>query len=264
MEYLKRLVWFAVGIVVIGLLLSGVAKLWVDLSWWKVFRRCASIAAVVMLWLLLKVFRQPLRSFGLSRWGQGRRQLTQGFLLGWGVVLAMLGLYLATGVCRIAVDPDRQHVWLTLLGFLPAAGLVAVLEEVVFRGYVLQHLLVFSRWLAVMASSAAYALVHMRPNPLWPKSAFELTGLFILGLVLSVSYLKTRQLYLAIGLHAGLAYWARVNKLVIQFPGPSLHWLVGSNQLVNGVVAWLALMGIGWIIARHARPLYVTEDKGRL
>jgi len=164
--------------------------------------------------------------------------------------LGVGAVYLLTGICRIDVNPDTVKVVRTLTTFVPGALLVAVLEELVFRGYVLQQLLACSRVLAVVGSSAAYALVHLKPDPVWPGTALELVGLFILGCVLVFAALRTRQLYLPIGLHASLAYLARTNKLLIEFPDAPLAWLVGTSRLVNGVIPWLALVGLGWAVSR--------------
>jgi hypothetical protein len=82
----------------------------------------------------------------------------------------------------------------------------------------------------------------------------ELAGLFFLGFVLAFSYLRTQQLYVAVGLHASLAYGARVNKLLVTVSDPSLAWLTGTSRLVNGLLGWAVLAGIGGIIARWARP----------
>jgi len=257
---LRRLLWFSLSVVASSVVISGVARYWVDLPWWKVFRRCVSVAAALTLWIFLRrVHGQSFRSLGLGSWSQGKRQLICGVVLGFGAVLLVGGLYLASQVCRVSVHPDRWRLWRTLIGFLPAAGLIAVLEELIFRGYVLQQLLACSRRLAVAGSSAAYALVHLRPNLAWPSTGFELVGLFLLGWVLAQSFLFTKQLYLAIGLHAALAYCARVNKLLVEFTAPSLQWLVGTSRLVNGVIAWVALLGVGWIVARWAHAPNRTE-----
>ncbi len=248
------LLWFALSIVVVSLLLSWIVQFWVHLSLWKIFRRCVSIAAALMLWVFIRlVHGRSLRSFGLGAWREGKRQLLQGILLGCGVVLVLGGVYLVIGVCRISIHENHWHVGRTLVAFVPAAILIAVLEELVFRGYILQQLLASSRRLAVLGSSISYALVHLRPSMIWPGTALELIGLWILGLVLAASYLRTKQLYLAVGLHAALAYFARVNKLLVEFTNPSLQWLVGSNRLVNGVIAWFVLLGVGWVIARRTR-----------
>ena len=258
---LRRLTWFVLSIAAVSLLLSVVARVWIDLSWWKVFRRCVSVAAALTLWVFVRhVEGQSLRSLGLGSWKQGKWHVAQGVGLGLVAVLLMMGVYLAMGACRIAVDPDLQRVVRSLLGFIPAAGLVALLEELLFRGYVLQRLSAYSQPLAVVGSSAAYALVHLKTTFVWPNTGFELVGLFILGCVLAQSVLRTKQLYLAMGLHAALAYCAVVNKRLVAFTAPSLQWLVGTNRLVNGVMAWLVLLGVGWVVARWGSPGEITRE----
>lgn len=170
--------------------------------------------------------------------------------MGLGLVVVLGAGYLVTGVCELAIHPDRWRLWRTVLGFVPAAGVIAVLEELVFRGYLFQQLLACSKGLAVVGTSAAYALVHVKSSLTWPGSVLELGGLFLLGVVLALSVVRTGQLSLAIGLHAALAYCARTNKLLLAFPDASLQWLVGTNRLVNGVIAWLALIVIGIVMMR--------------
>ena len=260
---LRQLLWFTLSIAAISGVVSAIAAVWIDLPWGKIFRRCVSLAALLTLWLFTRPLRgHTLQFLGLADWVRGRPQLLRGALLGFGAMALLGTLYLATGACLIHVHADTLRVWSTLVGFLPAAGLIAVLEESIFRGYVLKHLLACSKPIALVGSSAAYALVHLRPHPVWPASGFELVGLFLLGWILALGTLRSGSLYLAIGLHGSLAYCARVNKLLLEFPGLSLQWLVGTNRLVNGVAAWLALLGIGWIITRgHMTPQLTERER---
>lgn len=248
---LLRLLAFTTATALLALVVSWVIHPWTTLSWWKVFRRCVSVSAAISLWGMLRfVDHKPLRALGFGPWSQGRADLARGLLLGLGAVFLVGGFYLTFGACRIAIHPDAWRLWRTLIGFLPAALLVAVLEELIFRGYVMYHLMASSTPLAMLGSSLSYAVVHLRGEWVWPATALELIGLWILGMTLAWSRLKTGQLYLAIGLHASLAYWARVNKLLIEFPDSAIAWLVGTNRLVNGVAAWVALIAVGWLITR--------------
>lgn len=252
---LKRVLAFVLTLAALSAVLSLLFLPVVPLPWWKVFRRCVSVSAALSVWLFMRyLHRRPVSTLGLQGWRQGRRALVTGVLLGVGTVGVVGGLYVLLQACRVAVHPDSLRVWSRLLVYIPAMGLVAVLEELVFRGYLLQQLWACSKAFAVVGTSAAYALVHLRQLPVWPASAFELTGLFVLGVVLALATLRTGQLYLAIGLHGSLAYCAQVNKLLVEFSDPSLRWLVGTNHLVNGVGAWVGLLGIGWIVSRWVRP----------
>ena len=253
-----RLALFAAAIAVVSTVFGSVAwpfcraMKW-DLSWWSVIRRCVSVAALVVLWATLRfVHRRSFNSLGFGPWKTGKAQLLQG--LAWGATaLALLAAaYLLTGIWRVELYADRARMIRSVVGFLPAVGLVAVLEESIFRGYLLQQLQAYSVSAAVMLSSAAYAVVHLRPPAIRLDAWSELFGLFLLGVVLSIAYLRTRQLYLPVGLHAVFAYGAQVNKKLVVFSDGVPSWLVGTSRLVNGVVAWCALAVLGYVVARYA------------
>ena len=244
---------FGAWTLLISVALSLAVLPWVDLSWWKIFRRCVSIGAALSVWLCARFERRSLRSYGLPGVRAGKADLLFGLLLGLGTLGLMWLLGLASGAYRIDVTPDRMRLWRTLIGFLPAAVLVSVLEELVFRGVILQRLLAFSKPVAVAASSALYAVVHLKTSDVTFATWLELGGLSLLGSVLALSYLATHQLALSIGLHGALAYGARINKLVIDIPQSPLSWLIGTSRLVNGLAGWLALLGIGGMILWWAR-----------
>ena len=240
---------FGLTTFLIAIALSLLALLWLELPWWSIFRRCVSIGAALSLWIWIrKVERRSFSSYGLGDPGAGKRQLLFGLSLGACTLAVMLGLGLAGGLSHMDITPDRTKLWRTVLGFVPAAALISVLEELVFRGYILQQLRPCSASAAVIASSALYAIVHLNTTTPTPSAWLELGGLFLLGGVLALSYLRTGQLYLAMGLHAVLAYGARVNKLLISFPDISISWLTGTSRLVNGVLGWAALLGMGAIM----------------
>ena len=239
---------FGISLLLIGLPVSLVVSWWFPLSWWQAFRRCVSIAAAISLWIACRSEQTSLRSYGLASWREGKRQFSVGLLLGIGTLAVLFGLYLASGACQVAMTPDRVKLWRTVLGFIPAAVLVSVLEEGVFRGFLLQHLLAFSKPWALLMSSALYAVVHLKTAPVTLIAWLELGGLFLLGILLAVTYLLTHRLYLAVGLHATLAYGARVNKLLVSFPDTSIAWLVGTSRLINGLVSWVILLGLGGVI----------------
>ncbi len=222
---------------------------WLRLPLWMIFRRCVSIGAAISLWLSVKQLeKRSFRSYGFSGTRAGKRQLLFGLLLGLGTLGLLFGIGLMSGTCRIDITPDRSKLWWTVLGFIPVAALVSILEELVFRGFLLQQLLAFPRPMAVAVSSALYAVVHLKTTSIGLGIWLELIGLFLLGSVLSLSYLATNQLYIAFGLHTLLAYGARVNKLVVHFfPEPPTSWLMGTGRLVNGLVSWVLLLGVGGI-----------------
>jgi len=239
---------FGLYVLLISVPLSLLISWWFPFTWWRAFRRCVSIGAAISLWISIRSQKRSFRSYGFSAWRAGRQQFSFGLLLGIGALALLLGLYLVSGVCQINLTDDRVKLWRTVLGFIPAAVLVSVLEESVFRGFLLQQVLTYSKPLALMLSSALYAVVHLKHGQFTLMTWLELGGLFLLGNLLALTFLLTHQLYLAVGLHAALAYVARVNKLFISFSDQSISWLVGTSRLVNGIVSWVILLGVGGIV----------------
>ena len=110
---------------------------------------------------------------------------------------------------------------LSMIGMtLGAAG-----EEVMMRGYVLQELMSkFSTTASVVVSSFIFTALHAGALL---KSDMALIGglnIFLASVLLSLAYLGTRTLWLAIGIHAG---WN-----IMQ--GPVLGFNVSGNDLGTG------------------------------
>jgi membrane protease YdiL (CAAX protease family) len=76
---------------------------------------------------------------------------------------------------------------------------IAVGEEMVFRGYILNNLLQsLNRWLALCITSALFALMHSN-NP--AVDLVAMMNLFVGGLLLGINYIFTRNLWFSILLH---------------------------------------------------------------
>jgi membrane protease YdiL (CAAX protease family) len=85
-------------------------------------------------------------------------------------------------------------------------------------------------------------------------SAWELAGLFLLGLVLAGARLRSGGLWLAVGIHAAFVATFRVGRLFFDVrPRPA--WLVGTGwpPLVGGVAGWIAVGVAGAIVLASRR-----------
>jgi uncharacterized protein len=77
--------------------------------------------------------------------------------------------------------------------------LMAVMEELIFRGYILGNLLYsLPRWPALLISAVVFMLFHWTPNGFFP-----LINTFIMGLIMGLNYSYTRNLWFSIGFHIG-------------------------------------------------------------
>lgn len=158
------------------------------------------LAVVAATGALLALYeRQSFAFVGLSL-GPG-----WGWRLGWGFLLGflMVGLVAATaaasGQVRIQTEdgfhPPRWASVVVLL-LLAAAG-----EEMLFRGYGFQRLVAAAGpAVGVAGLSLLFGLVH-RNNP--AVTPLGLINTMLVGILLALAYLRTRSLWLPIGLHWG-------------------------------------------------------------
>lgn len=112
---------------------------------------------------------------------------------------------------------------------------LAIIEETVFRGILLEQLLQFFpssqeyTILAVVISSALFSLVHfIKP---FPAGAFwqPAFGLFITGNLLGLAYIiGGNNLWLPVTIHATMILVLEVMRLYAVLKGPS--WIVGSRE----------------------------------
>lgn len=126
-----------------------------------------------------------------------------------------------------------------------SAGAVALVEEAVFRGFLLGSLAQrhgFTR--AAVVSSLLFAAVHLfRPGPLAFKLGYGL-GLVLLALFLA-RIAWQGSLAAAAGFHAGIIFWNFIDPAGRLTP----NWWAGWNdEATSGALAWLftALLWLQW------------------
>src|SRR5712692_731159 len=152
-------------------------------------------------WLFLRALDQRgFRALGLwvgPGWG---RELAAG--AGIGAALAALvvgGIVVLHGIRYSGLAAANASI---ALGILRVGGLLflaAAYEEILFRGYAFQRLVdALGSWGAVLVVSALFGVSHLRNPAVTPLST---ANTVLGGMLFSVAYLKTRALWLPIGLH---------------------------------------------------------------
>lgn len=153
--------------------------------------------------LCLRLRRERLADVGLRADLSASRQLLAGVVVGTGLMLVVTALIMAAGGVRFSLDPARSVDALLMGSWLFVC--VALLEELLFRGFLFQRLIDgIGEWPALLAMAAVFALAH------WGNPGMESATLFwasldtALGaLLLGLAYLRTRSLALPIGIHFG-------------------------------------------------------------
>ncbi len=94
---------------------------------------------------------------------------------------------------KIVFDP--KEVIISILIYV----IVAIVEEVLFRGYILRNLMLsFNKYIALVVSSILFSAIHgFNPN----IDLMGFTDLFLAGILLGISYTFTKNLWFPIALH---------------------------------------------------------------
>lgn len=155
-----------------------------------------------------------------------------------GAFIFLVGLVVAFAMGWARLDLQIGNFSMAALGvgalFLT---LGAAMEEVMMRGYILQELMSkFSTTASVIVSSIVFVALHLGPLIKDEIGMVGAANIFLASLLMSFAYLRTRQLWLPIGIHAG---WN-----VTQ--GPLLGIKVSGNDFSQG---WhtVALQGSKWV-----------------
>jgi len=284
-----RLAAYFIAIVVGGALLApilfwsaqalaahGVFPFLVKYDFDTFFHRAILVAAVVLLWPLLRVSNvRGLADLGLAPNPHWARDV------GCGVLLSVIPLFFC-GALLIGLHVySFRHVfvWPRFGKVILAAISVPFIEETFFRGIVLGILIRAGRkLLSLIAVSAIFAAVHFlkgserEPAIVTWTSGFQSIGdafagfgdpmmvlaafatLFLIGCILADARVLTRSLWLPIGLHAGWIFASGTFSWLARRQMVALPWL-GKNLLV-GIIP-LGLAALTWLLMR----LWLKHDR---
>ncbi|MGZ5133846.1 MAG: CPBP family intramembrane glutamic endopeptidase [Flavitalea sp.] len=141
--------------------------------------------------------------------------------------------------------------------------MIAVGEEMVFRGYILNNLMEsMNRWLALTISSALFALMHSN-NP--GIDIIAMVNLFVGGFLLGINYIFTRNLWFSIFLHTA---WNFLQGPVLGFPVSGVNLpsilhpqLKGNTLLTGGVFGLEASLLTGVVLLITLFILYLVYQQ---
>jgi hypothetical protein len=150
---------------------------------------------------------------------------------------------------------DLVRVLLQVCSSVVLYAVVAVNEELVNRGYILQNLADGSSlWVATVVSSVLFGLLHAgNPHATW----YSTLAIILAGLFLASGYLVTRSLWLPIGLHFswnlfqgtifGFAVSGTSGFHVIEHRVSGPQWLTGGAFGPEAGLTGIAAMAVGTV-----------------
>jgi len=175
-----------------------------------------------------------------------------GIGIGFSIMALSVAVAAALGVYRIVGPGDASRLLLELIAVAIIPGFT---EELLFRGILFRWIEEFGgSWLALLVTSALFGLAHiLNPNATW-FSSFAIA--VEAGVLLGAAYMLTRNLWLAMGLHAG---WNFTQGEIFDVPvsGVDEHGLVqaklsgpellsgGQFGLEGSIIAIIIATGLG-------------------
>ena len=235
----------------------------------KYFNRSLLLCAIALLWPFacwLGV-RGKINS-ALEPDRHWKKHLGQGLFLGAGVMALLSVIYLKTGYYSIKAPLSPKILGLALA----SASAVGLLEEWLFRGAITGLLLKsLSARAALVWTSGIFGVVHfLKPNPgiviqdvgawtgftLVPHMFHQFaqpllllagfTTLFVFGWTLGVAAMRTRALWMSIGIHAGLVFIKAIFSKVATRQSEALPW-VGPELQIGLVPVSLLLFALALV-----------------
>ena len=293
MKDAARLLLYLAGIVLLGALVApplfwlgqsliahGILPSLARFDFESYFHRALLIAALILLWPLLRALRiGSWRGLALERNPRAGADLTIGFAIA-AIPLLCCGAFI---IALHIYSLRHAFLWQKMPTVLVAASIVPVLEELLFRGFILGVLLrSFSRLGALLLTSGLFSIVHFlkAPDQTTPNDAVRwfsgfdsiahsfgqfadpillaagFLTLFAIGCILADARLQTSSLWLPIGLHAGWifangTFSKAAHRETLALPWLGKDLLVGIVPLILALASW-ALMRL-WVKYADAR-----------
>lgn len=249
-----------------------------DEQFQKFFNRAALVAALALLWPLAKSFQIRTRAeLGIVPNPRWARDLVCGLIAAVALMLVMCAVLKGYDGFKWHAPKDQK------LGDLPkvllSATTVSLIEETLFRAAFLGVFLrTMGKWSALFAVSAIFSVLHfIKPSEVemaasdvhW-HSGFGLlpavfsqfsepamigalfTTLFAVGWVLGYVTIKTRSLWMAIGLHAGWIICVQGFGKFAKLAKNQLPWI--GSELRIGIAPLLTVIATGvvcWLLVRR-------------
>ncbi len=213
---------------------------------------------------------RPLGSVGVALHPRWKNELAMGMAAGTGMLVAVASVERLLGVASFSLGPSHAVGVVLAGGFYVLALMVAAsVEELIFRGYPFQRLAeVAGPAIAVIVASIVFGAAHLR-NPF--QSWISTINTALVGVMRAVCYLRTRALWLPIGIHFA---WNFVQGYVLGFPvsgmifprgvlqakvsGPS--WLTGGAYGPEGSILSLGVIAAGTVYLFVSRRVLATRE----
>lgn len=237
---------------------------------------CLTLPALLAVFkILTSLFeKKPLRSIGLAFCGRWAADLGMGLALGTLMVLAVAALELGLGAARFSWNSISMGQVMEGGAYYGALFAVAATnEELMFRGYPFQRLIeALGPAAAAGVSSVLFGAAHLgNPSHTWLSTL----NTALVGVPLAVAYLRTRALWLPIGIHfawnfilgyglgfqvSGIAFTRTLFSANVN----GLPWLTGGTYGPEGGGLATIVIVVATVYLSFSRSIYMSDEMREL
>lgn len=220
-------------------------------------------AATIANLICMRIYeRRPLSEVGLEWTGASLRHLGIGVAGGAAVAALIVLVPALCGLANWAPSAEKPSGWGALAYFFILVLFGVVGEEMMFRGYGLQIMVRrFGVWATLLPMGVLFAAAHAGNMNV---SRLALLNTFLWGVALGWCVLRSGDLWLAIGIHAGWN-WAlpllgvNLSGFTMRMSGLELQWKIdplwsgGAYGPEGGILSMVALAML--VAALHKAPI---------
>jgi hypothetical protein len=200
-----------------------------------------------------------LSDFGLGWTAASGREFATGIACGSGGAALIVIIALVSGLANFNTAPLAERAW----GGIPVLAIVllfgSVGEELIFHGYAFQHLVRnMGEFATVLPVGILFGLLHLGNQNV---TLLAVVNTIAWGVLLGCAYLRTRALWLPIGMHFG---WnvampflgVNLSGFTIAVTGYELHWRTGvlwgggAYGLEGGLFTTVVVAGLFVVLYR--------------
>jgi membrane protease YdiL (CAAX protease family) len=251
-------------------------------SFSRIFDRCFMATSIILFFPCRRFLKIGSASeIGLAPRTHAARDIAAGFFFAVASMALLLALMsvqdIYTPFFRLGFGESVSRI---LNGLLSGFS-VAFLEETFFRGIFFKAIYEQGkRARAFLVANLVYAAVHfVQPENNFQLHGYDplgglrylvlsfkpflnltevgpgLVGLFLIGIVLSYAVVRTRTLFLAMGLHAGWVFSIKTVRVFGDYTRRDLGWMFGSTdpKIVSGVISWIGILIVGVAVCAFTR-----------
>lgn len=221
----------------IGALIARIEMIDVKAQYTSTEQLIMSIFDLVGTFLVLWIFMKFVDKENFIKLGFQTKNRLKEFNIGIiiGLIIMAIGYFLLIHfeeIYFVKASFDFKELIISIIHF----AIVAVVEETLFRGYILKNLMSsYNKYIALIVSSILFSLMHsFNPN----VDLFSLFNLFLGGISLGLSYIYTKNLWFPIAMHLS---WNLFQTLLgFNVSGQDsysiIEFKINESNLINGGV----------------------------